>query len=84
MKLAEDLGANHFNVPSNIWNKMYDAEKWFANQKFLNRMIERGDNVILSNSAFEAKSGTYFLKELEYLYSKGYKPSAEGMSLIKP
>ncbi|WP_430967313.1 RHS repeat-associated core domain-containing protein [Spongiimicrobium sp. 2-473A-2-J] len=81
--LAEKLGARYFDIPSRIWNKMSSAQRWAANQKFLDRMIARGDNIILSNSAFRAEPGTYFYRELKYLYSKGYKPTVDGMSLIK-
>jgi len=82
--LAKKLGANYFEIPTNIWSKMTPAEQWAANTKFLDRMIARGDNIVLSNSAFGAKAGTSFYKELQYLYSKGYKAAADGMSIIKP
>ncbi len=53
INLAEQLGAKRFNVPTNIWNKMSAAEQWGANQKFLDRMIMRGDKVILSNPVLD-------------------------------
>jgi RHS repeat-associated protein len=84
INLAKKIGANYFEIPAEIWSKMTPSERWIANQKFLDRVIVRGDNIRLSNSAFTAKSGTSFYNELQYLYSKGYKPAADGMSLIKP
>lgn len=81
--LAKQLGAHYFSIPQVIWSKMTKDERWAANLKFLDRMIARGDKIILSNSAFKAKPGTSFYEELQYLYSKGYKPSADGMSIIK-
>lgn len=77
------MGANYFNIPQNIWSKMSPAEQWAANVKFLDRAIARGDKIVLSNSAFKAQAGTSFYKELQYMFSKGYKPAADGMSLIK-
>ena len=52
-----------------------------ANVKFLDRGIANGDNFILS--ALDAKEGASFYKELQYMYKRGYKPAADGMSLIK-
>ncbi len=58
MNMAGELGARRFSIPTNIWNRMTSAEQWAANQKFLDRMITRGDGIILSNpvkSVSEAK-----------------------------
>jgi hypothetical protein len=81
--VAEKMGANYFNIPKNIWSKMSPAEQWAANVKFLDRAIARGDKIVLSNSAFKAQAGTSFYKELQYMFSKGYKVAADGMALIK-
>jgi hypothetical protein len=83
VSLAKQLDARYFEIPTPIWNGMTDAERWTANTKFLDRTIMRQDNIILSNSAFEARQGTSFYNELQYLYSKGYTPAPNGMSLIK-
>jgi hypothetical protein len=50
LDLADDLGAKRFSIPTEIWNKMTPAQRWAANQKFLDRMSARGDDIILSNS----------------------------------
>lgn len=60
------------------------SEQWAANVRFLDASIARGDSFILSNSAFAAKQGTAFYKEIQYLLSNGYKISSDGMSLFKP
>jgi hypothetical protein len=83
-ELAEQLGARRFNIPTSVWNKMSEAERWAANTKFLNRMIARGDDVILATRADLAKPGSYFARELEYLLSKGFKISEDGLRLIAP
>ncbi len=62
---------------------MSEAERWAANQKFLDRAIERGTKFILSTKYdLETMKGT-FKKELEYLISKGYIPSKDGYTLSK-
>ncbi len=80
--LAESMGARRFNIPESVWNKMSEAERWGANQKFLDRMISRGDDVILSTPLDKVRPGSYFAKELEYLGGKGYRPSADGSRLM--
>ncbi|MDO9620866.1 MAG: pre-toxin TG domain-containing protein, partial [Moraxellaceae bacterium] len=81
--LAESIGARRFNIPENVWNKMSEAERWGANQKFLDRMITRGDDIILSTPLDKVRPGSYFARELEYLGGKGYRPSADGSRLIR-
>jgi hypothetical protein len=83
LNLAEKLGAKRFSMPTEIFEALTKEEQWAANVKFLDRGIANGDNFILSNSAFEAKEGTGFYKELQYMYKRGYKAAADGMSLIK-
>jgi hypothetical protein len=84
INLAGKLGAKRFNIPTNIWNKMTTAEQWAANQKFLDRMILRGDKIVLSNRVTDINrvSGA-FRKELDYLISKGYRLSSDGLQMIK-
>jgi hypothetical protein len=81
-KLAGELGARRFNIPTNVWNKMTDAERWAANQKFLDRMINRGDDIILATPLDKVKPGSYFQRELDYLLGKGYKVSPDGTKLV--
>jgi RHS repeat-associated protein len=83
LELGEQLGAKTFNIPDAIWKTMTEEQRWAANVKFLSRAIARGDRFVLSNSALEARPGTYFYRELQYLYTKGYKVAADGMSLFK-
>ena len=84
INLASELGAKRFNIPTNIWNKMSAAEQWGANTKFLDRMMLRGDKIILSNPVLDITkvSGT-FRKELDYIIRKGYRFNSNGTQLIK-
>jgi hypothetical protein len=82
---AEDFGVKRFNIPQDIWNKMTPEAQWAASQKFLDRVIQRGDNVRLSVNAFseEAKDGISLQKEINYLQQRGYRISDDGWTLIK-
>ena len=79
---ASELGARRFNVPANVWEKMTDAERWTANQKFLDRLIKRGDEVILSTPADQARAESFFARELEYLQGQGYRLVDGGTRLV--
>ena len=82
--LAEKMGANYFQVPNWAWNILGKSEQWGANVRFLDAAILRGDSFVLSNSAFTAKQGTSYYKEIQYLLSRGYKIADDGMLLFKP
>ena len=84
VNLAEDLGANSFNMPGEIWGKMTKAEQWAANKRFLEEVILRGDEILLSNPVKNLNEVTgSFRKELEYLMSKGFRLSEDGSRMIK-
>ncbi len=84
LNVANKLGANRFSIPPNIWAKMTPSQQWGANVKFLDRMIARGDNVILSNPVKNINNVTgAFRKELDYLIGKGYKLNSNGTQLIR-
>jgi RHS repeat-associated protein len=80
---ANKIGARVFSISTDVWNKMTSTEQWAANKKFLDESIAKGHSFILSNNAYNAKEGTYFYKEIEYLLSKGYKIINDGFKLIK-
>lgn len=61
---------------------MTDIDRWAANKAFLDRVIRRGDDIILATPLERAKPGSYFQRELDYLLAKGYRPSADGSRLI--
>jgi hypothetical protein len=82
LQKAEELGARYFKIPANIWNKMSPAEQWIANKKFLDRAIARGDRFALSSPLSEARSGTWFGREIEYLRSKGYVSNPSGTEMV--
>ncbi|MBN2655259.1 MAG: hypothetical protein JXR79_09155 [Nitrospirae bacterium] len=84
IELADKLNAKRFNIPSYIWNKMSDNDRWAANQKFLDKAISRGDEILLSTKVKNIDNVTgYFRKELDYLIEKGYRFSADGLRMTK-
>ena len=83
MELATQIGARRFQIPTEVWNKMTVHEQWEANLKFLDRMILRGDNIRLATPLNQVKPGSYFEKELKYLFIRGYKLTSDGRWLTK-
>ena len=82
-ELAERLGARYFDIPANIWEKMTDAERWAANQKFRDRAIARGNEIILETAPSAARPGSVFARELQYLRERGFRPTPDGTRLIR-
>jgi hypothetical protein len=63
---------------------MTKSEQWGANKKFLNRAIDRGDKIVLSNKVTNiAKETGAFKMELNYLKKKGYKLAKSGKEMKK-
>lgn len=84
LNLADDLGARRFNIPQDVWARMTKAEQWTANRKFLDRMIRRGDDIILSNPVKNVNEVTgAFRQELDYLIQQGFRLSDDGTRLLR-
>jgi hypothetical protein len=61
---------------------MSNVERWGANQKFLDRLIQRGDEVILTTPVGKISPGTYLEREVDYLLGKGYQAVDNGSRLV--
>ena len=83
VQLAQKLDANYLDIQMAEWNKLDEAAKWALNRKFLDDAIARGDDFVLATPLDKVRKGSGFENELDYLYSKGYKPSSDGTRLIK-
>jgi len=70
--LAKKLGASHFNIPTSVWGRMSDAERWIANKNFLDEAIARGDEFVLATPLNKMKPGSWFEREVKYLLDHGY------------
>ncbi|KQR82114.1 hypothetical protein [Sphingomonas sp. Leaf343] len=87
--LANKGGDRYFDIPTQQWDRITKGmtkDQIFDrfNKPFIDRTIARGDAIILSNSVTKVKPDSYLARELDYLFSKGYKPAKDGLSLIKP
>ena len=75
VKLSDQLNARHFQIPEEVWKRMTPDEMWAANQRFLDRTIARGDEIILATPVKDVPPTSVFFKELQYMKSKGYRVS---------
>jgi hypothetical protein len=82
LEKAAELGARHFNIPPEIYARMSSAERWAANLKFLDRLITRGDEVILTTPVGRVTVGSTLEREVQYLLGRGYQVVDDGWRLI--
>jgi len=83
LKKASEIGAKTFSLPPKIWNTMSEAQRWAANQKFLDRGIIEGAQFILESAREVYQYGPYLQKEIIYLLQNGYHFVENGTKLIK-
>jgi RHS repeat-associated protein len=83
LEKGRQLGARTFEIPQRIYSAMTPAERWAANQKFLDRAIARGDDFVLASPLTSAEKGSTFAREVQYLLSKGYQVSLDGSRLVR-
>lgn len=81
LALAQKLGSRSFNVPRDIRAKMSAAERWAANQRFLDRIVARGDDVVMSTYLGNVRPGSTLERELQYLIGRGYQVLDDGWRL---
>jgi RHS repeat-associated protein len=84
LKVGEELGSKVFSVPERIWQGMSGAERWTANQKFLDRGIAAGADFISTAKQGAIRAGSQLEKEVGYLVSKGYQWVKNGTRLVSP
>ena len=82
LQVGEAIGAKVFNIPMKVWNAMSKEAQWAANQKFLDRGIRQGAEFVLATHPSEIRAGTTLAQEVNYLLSKGYTWSSNGLSLV--
>jgi RHS repeat-associated protein len=83
VEMANSIGADYLNVPTDIWNAMSPAEQWATNQAFLDTQIAKGEPIFLASPTSAANAGSFFAQELDYMAGKGYLPNALGNELVK-
>ncbi|MFN0062272.1 MAG: FG-GAP-like repeat-containing protein [Myxococcaceae bacterium] len=84
LQRAKELNARAFNVPTRFWDAMSKEAQWAANQRFLDRAIRRGDEIILTVPKKDVRPLSSLERELDYLGGRGYRFSHDGRSMIPP
>ena len=70
---ARARGASYFDI-GDAWNSLTDAERWGANQHFLDMMVSYRDRILLSLPKGNIREGSWLAREIEYLIkNKGYR-----------
>ena len=77
------IDGNYLNFVDDSWDRLTDAQRWAVNKQFLDDAIARGDTFRLASLVDDAKAGTYFRKELEYLISLGYQVVGDVLVKVK-
>ncbi len=85
--LAAQIGGKVFSVPKSTWEKIgleggVEAQ-WALNKAFLDKALKEGARFVLATRAELARVGSFYERELQYLFSKGYKVSRDGKSLVQ-
>jgi hypothetical protein len=75
-------GARTFSMSDEAWSAMSPTEQWVRNQRFLDRAMRQGSEIRLATPVDLARPGSFFERELQYLFKHGYAPNAEGTMLL--
>jgi hypothetical protein len=78
---AEQLGSRRFNIPGKFRATMSLEEKWAANARFLDRLIARGDDVVMATPLDRVRPGSTLEREIGYLLGHGYEVVDDGWRL---
>jgi hypothetical protein len=79
---AEQLGSRRFNIPKEIRATMSLDERWAANVRFLDRLIARGDDVVLATRFSQIRPNSTLEREVQYLLDHGFEVVDDGWRLI--
>jgi hypothetical protein len=71
-ELAESIGANWLNIQDDVWQAMSNPERWARNKEWLQEAVIRGDVFRLASPISEAVPGSWYAKELDYIFKLGY------------
>lgn len=83
VELAAKLGAESMQIPMDKWDAMSPEEQWHTTVEFFDSMIKKSHNFRLATPVGKARPGSYYVRELNYLFGKGYKLSPDGLWLVK-
>lgn len=83
VELAEQLDAGSMQIPMDQWNAMTEDEQWNTTTTFFDYMMKNDHNFRLATPVEKARPGSYYIRELNYLFGKGYRLSPDGLWLVK-
>ena len=64
---AIEKRASYYKVHDATWETWSDAEKWAANQHFLDEIAARGDTVLVSVAKGDVRPVGWLRQEIDYL-----------------
>ncbi|MFZ4381675.1 MAG: hypothetical protein ACOYO0_06905, partial [Sandarakinorhabdus sp.] len=73
LRVAHELDAAAFDVPTDQWNALSDDEKWSLNRQFLDWVMEQSAYIVLATDPAFIKRPSWLDRELRYLALHGYK-----------
>ena len=77
--LSAKRGLKHFQVDPVTWESWTTAMQWSANRAFMDAAILANAVFILATPPHEARPGSWYRRELDYLRSKGYQARLSGL-----
>lgn len=76
--LAKERGHRHFQVDAATWQRWDAAAQWAANRGFMDAAIAEGAVFLLATPPADARAGSWYWRELDYLRTKGYQARLNG------
>ena len=83
VSLGSRTGAKTFSISDEVWSSMSTREQWVRNQSFLDRGIANGSEFRLATPVEAARPGSFYERELQYMFKQGYSPNADGTMLVR-
>lgn len=83
VQLGKKLGARVLNIAPDVWNSLSRSQQWKRNRDFLYRIIKGGGEFILASDPRNARPGSWFARELEYILSHGYMYTDDFTRLVR-
>ena len=80
-EVAKQMGSQYFDL-GDAWNSMTGAERWAANQSFLDNIISQGGTFGLVTLLGKVREESYLQKEIQHLTAHGYKVGCNGTQLL--
>lgn len=83
VELAAEIKAESMQIPMEEWDAMTPEEQWSATTGFFDKKIAANHNFRLATPLERARPGSYYIRELKYLFGKGYMLSPDGLWLVR-